>query len=535
MKKIIWQSLLLAQILYCTENIFTEAPIKEVTVFPDRAMVKRFFSIPAQEGKHSFIITNLPFSALSDSACIILAGAELLAVTVREEMSEAARSSGLAALKEELKILKGKKNSLQMRMQEAKHLENFLNSLRSAAGEKISHELLISEQSVKAAEYLIKLLKTEYRGTYDALLTAQNESDLLQVRIAGLEQKIKNLEFEKPLMHKDIRVEARFNGACTGILSYLIKGVSWEPVYDVKIYNSGLMETTMHASIIQSSGEDWKNVLINVSTAKPAVAGYIDNLEPWYVDFYRPRLGGRYSLNDNNSEIMSARSVKQEPALVLEECKAEDESARFVSTGGVTAVFSAADTETVLSENSPRKISVVKQQFKCTLTRLAIPKKSGYAYVQAFFTNTADFPLLSGKTEIMRENMYIGSSLIPMTAPGQSTAIMAGIDEDIAIERLDPGPVQGESGLFGNMNRKSFQVIIRAKNFKKTAQTLIITDQIPFPKNTDIRVKLVSAAPKPQEKEFGILEWSLEIPAQGNCEIFFKFHIEYPKDMQIDI
>src|SRR5665647_1391083 len=39
----------------------------------------------------------------------------------------------------------------------------------------------------------------------------------------------------------------------------------------------------------QQTGEDWRNVDLTLSTARPSVGGAPPELSPWWVSFYRPQ------------------------------------------------------------------------------------------------------------------------------------------------------------------------------------------------------------------------------------------------------
>jgi hypothetical protein len=57
-------------------------------------------------------------------------------------------------------------------------------------------------------------------------------------------------------------------------LSYIIYGASWNAAYDARVDgSSGSLHLTYHGVITNSTGEDWKDVELSLSTAKPAVGG----------------------------------------------------------------------------------------------------------------------------------------------------------------------------------------------------------------------------------------------------------------------
>ena len=73
-------------------------------------------------------------------------------------------------------------------------------------------------------------------------------------------------------------------------LSYLLYGASWRPRYDARVdAAAGRVKLTQQALVSQRTGEDWANVALALSTARPSAATRLpDEPDPWYLDLYKP-------------------------------------------------------------------------------------------------------------------------------------------------------------------------------------------------------------------------------------------------------
>jgi hypothetical protein len=76
-------------------------------------------------------------------------------------------------------------------------------------------------------------------------------------------------------------------------LSYTIAEAGWRPYYDIKVTDVGTnLSLAYNAKINQTSGEDWSQVKLMLSTGNPAEAAALADLNPWFLNFvannYKP-------------------------------------------------------------------------------------------------------------------------------------------------------------------------------------------------------------------------------------------------------
>ncbi|MFU1923083.1 mucoidy inhibitor MuiA family protein, partial [Klebsiella pneumoniae] len=72
-------------------------------------------------------------------------------------------------------------------------------------------------------------------------------------------------------------------------LDYTLRDASWQPTYDARLRDGAkTIELTYQGLVRQSSGEDWTDVDLTLSTARPALGGNVPRLNPWIVDIDAP-------------------------------------------------------------------------------------------------------------------------------------------------------------------------------------------------------------------------------------------------------
>jgi len=99
-------------------------------------------------------------------------------------------------------------------------------------------------------------------------------------------------------------------------LSYFVDKAGWYPTYDIRVIDI-LHPITMayKANVYQSSGEDWKDVKLTLSTANPKQNGEKPDLPTWYLHYFTPQyygLSGKVSGSYNpNVRTVSGRITDQ--------------------------------------------------------------------------------------------------------------------------------------------------------------------------------------------------------------------------------
>lgn len=82
-------------------------------------------------------------------------------------------------------------------------------------------------------------------------------------------------------------------------LSYFVDKAGWYPTYDLRVTDiSHPITMAYKANVYQSSGEDWKDIKLTLSTANPKQNGEKPNLPTWYLHYFTPQF---YGLNNSNS------------------------------------------------------------------------------------------------------------------------------------------------------------------------------------------------------------------------------------------
>ena len=109
---------------------------------------------------------------------------------------------------------------------------------------------------------------------------------------------------KSPIPRITITVSAK--SAVTGKLnfSYVVSNAGWTPIYDLRSdATTGKIELTYKAEVFQSTGLDWDNIKLNISTNNPYVNKTKPTLNPWYIDYNIYKSENKKGVMDKLQEV----------------------------------------------------------------------------------------------------------------------------------------------------------------------------------------------------------------------------------------
>lgn len=525
------------------KKITAAATISAVTVYADRAQVTRSASLKLKPGSYLVVFEGLPPLIQDDSVRVEGKGgaATIVGLEIKRAFLEQSGEKRVIELDEEIQALERRLAALDAKKAGLAAQKAFLDSIRVSWGERISKELAIgrptSAQLQEASSFV---------GT--GVTNAEEQNNSIEVEKKNIKDKIEALRRQrdestgsqrKEIKNVEVMVDISSEGTLKLDLSTVIGRASWVPSYDVRlgsdVKNS---ELTFRAMVRQQTGEDWKNVALTLSTARPSAGGAPPEMNPWRISFYRPQpvLGGVASMAPAAPMMLKkAKSVRREVAddgfKVAEEAPAAFEIAQ-VSNEQSSVAFSISRPIDVPADGSQQGSVIAIEQFPVNMEYLAVPKLSPFVFLKSEIINKAAYPLLPGKVNTFVGNTFTGSSYLKKVAAGEKFDLYFGVDDQVTVKREELKQ-RKEAGIFGK-NKASYRYRIELGNFRKEALTVTFRDQLPIAGDEEIKVSLDEPTVKPDEqKSDGTLIWKLPMKAGEKKELSFGILVEYPKDKEI--
>ena len=521
----------------------TTSRITGVTVYPDRAMTTRSASLSLKPGSYLVTFDSLPPLVQDDSVRVEgrgSAGVTIVGLEVKREFLEQSGDKRVKEIDEEIRTLERQSGGLDAKKAGVTSQKAFLDSIRVAWGDRISKELAIgkpaSAELLEASAFVgagvtraeeqnrdLDMEKRQLRDRIDALRRQRDEA-------AGSRRKeSKTVE---------VSLEVFREGALTLDLSTVTARAGWEPSYDVRLAADGSTAgLTFRALVRQQTGEDWKDVDLNLSTSRPSAGGAPPELYPWRISFYRPMpMAAPAMASAPRGTMKLGRTMGDAAGYGASEAVQESAPAEYLtaeaSSQQTSVSFHIPRTVDIPSDNSQHGSMVALELLPVSLEFLALPKLSPFVFLRSEIINRASYPLLPGRVNIFTGSTFTGSSYLKKVAAGEKFDLFFGTDDQVTVKREELKQ-HAEAGLFGR-NRMSYRYRIEVQNFRKDDQTVTVRDQLPLAGDAEIKVTLDEPSIKPDEiRDDGSLTWKLPLKAGEKRELTFGILVEYPRDREV--
>ncbi|MEI6633919.1 MAG: mucoidy inhibitor MuiA family protein [Chlamydiota bacterium] len=520
-----------------------KSDITAVTVYTDRALVTRRAELKLEAGQQPAVFAGLPAGLVESSLRAGGRGSARVAILGTEmepEYLTEAKDARVKELEKEIEGLEDKARGIEDSGKAVELQMKFVESIKSSMAEGISKEMLLKPPTPAEWGKVVAYLGSESDALAPRLRETQRKSRDVKKEIDAAKKKLERIVSESPKEQKNVRVtlDAAQGGDFTLELTYMVYGAGWQPLYDARAEReSGKAELTYCGQVRQNTGEDWSDVTLELSTARPSVSGRPPDLDPWYIEFERPRVMANKMMRMAAAPMAEKADLLQASEQGRGGAEAEVATAE-VGRRGEAVTFTVKRKETVPSDNNPHKTVVATFPLKAEYEYFTVPKLAEFAYLMANVKNETGFPLLAGEVQVFLGPEFVGTSSMEHVANGETFHLYLGIDEGIRVKRkllsaeAEKGLVRRRTGF------RSYRYRIELENLKEKKETVTVLDQEPVSKSPDIAVALGSATPEPvkiEEREKpGTLAWKLDLEPKEKKTIEFEFTVQYPKDRKIE-
>ncbi len=525
--------------------------INSVTVYRDRAMIKRRADIKLAAGEHALIFDNLPIS-IEKNSIQVNANAELILQDIKFETKYVSE-----LIDSDKKMLLTKKKNL---LTEIKTIEDKIAILDKDAAfvDGIIKRTIKSEDKERIIELdiekwakILDFTKQRYEkiDTDKILLIKEKETKNEQLTATDFEL----TKYDKPELKINnqvvVKLQALIDTECQLQLSYIVYGPNWQPIYDLRV-NTETKKTTIeyNALIKQKTGEDWTDVKLQLSTAQADISGTEPELKPWYLNFY-VHTSVSYSMDRMEQAKVASGGFKKKAKMDMR-IQDELEEAAFdatpilkpeakVETGASSVVFVIPSKNSIYATGEAHKCTILVKDFDAEFKYSTVPKISQYAYLKAKIKNESEYPMLPGEAYVFLDGSFVAKSSLTLVVPEQEFNVSLGVDESMKVEYKFLKQYEKSEGVFNKKKKIIYEYNIIITNNKKSPYPIRVIDQIPISSHQDIVVELLEPKYKEDTNELkkdntNKLTWEFKINSGEKKIIPLKFSIEYPQDQIIE-
>jgi uncharacterized protein (TIGR02231 family) len=550
MNKIIKIIIFLGLILFVGINIYAaevevESEISEICVYTDSALINRVAHLELATGTYKTVFSNIVPEVDENSLRVSAEGSaiiKLFGAQVKKEYLEEVPSERIKQLEEEIQRLEDEIAGIQNLKIVLTEKKKFLNSITLFSNEQIPQDLVTRMPPISDLENILNFLDRGLKENYTQALDCELQIRDLENKVETLQRELSQISGVQEKIKRSIIVELEVlkEGTADLKVSYLVKGASWNPIYDARAnFETSEVELVSYGVIKQITGEDWKEVDCSLSTAKPRVGGSMPYVAPWFLRPYQPEVA-KDKMSVVSAPAYQTEAFKKEAGALEEKVEGEIEFAT-AEEKGIAVVYTLPAKIAVKSDNSEHKFPISSQILSAVFEYSSYPRVSPFAYLGSRVTNSKGLQLLAGRVNIFLEGDFVGFSSIGNIAPSEEFDLYLGIDENVKVKRECLEKKVDETliaGIPSRTKRTTYKYKLTVENYKSKKIKVKLYEALPVSEDDRIKIKINEISLEPGVKDWedrkGIWLWELELEPQQKQEIFYTFIVEHPRDMIVE-
>ncbi len=567
--------------------------ITAVKLYQNQAAITRTASLRLVKGMNRIMLGSLPPLLYDWSVRGSLhrgAAGSILSLQVMKKALVKKKRKEILGIEERLKALRERDQVFVDELKIIRSQEKFLDSVMDFTNQAVSKELMTRipnakvwdgtltytagkrkallarkrviererediGRSIQKWEFeLSQIAGSSYFNTYRSLNTAiltnraamqvqqyADISDRYAERTRILKNPTQNVDIEKRLL---VEISAPAAGRADFTFTYVIPRTAWEMKYDVRADRAKKMiGLFVYGDIRQTTGENWGDIALSLSTGAPASAISPPGLTPWYLDIAAPYRSEEAEYPEGAAR--EAKSMKKRPYRKAGKEMPPPEETGITERGPYFEISFPVRQDIASSVKSQKKFIREFRLEKGNAPRFfyeAVPEEARSGYLKAAVKNTTGLPWLSGEAQIFLDNEFMGKTSMPAVAPGMEEEIVLGVEPRIAVKKELVSKYEDTAGLMGSRRRILYRYKLTVENRLTRGIEVFVYDSMPLSRNEKIDVEIKNLShPFVRDENFekttrhaqGIRKWRLAIGAGAKDEITYDAVISFDKELSI--
>ncbi|WP_158882557.1 mucoidy inhibitor MuiA family protein [Amycolatopsis anabasis] len=510
-----------------------DAPIVAVTVYPHNARITRRGRAKLGDGNR-FAVSGLPLTLQQDSVRVSGSGpASIAGVEIATEHLPRTDDPEVRTLLDRQRETRARRDEVADAQAVEESRAELLGSLSRRSGGAFAKALSSGTAEPDRVAQVSGALAEQYAGVLARRRELTERHAELAEELAAIDRALQARQAAAApdrvtvTVDLDPAADAPEDAEVELELSYVVSDAWWEANYDVRLRENAVA-VTWHGMVTQSTGEDWPECELALSTARPASTVGVPELEPWFLDRVKPvrhfaqsapAEPGSVGYGGAPRELLAAAPMPQQAA-ALEQ-------------GATAATYRPARPIAVPADAVAHRTTLAELEFEAELDYLTAPLLGEEAYLRAVVTNTSEHTLRQGRASVFHGNDFTGAIWLKGWAPGEETELALGVDDRVRVERKLVRRGASKGTLSGTRKREA-EYRITVENHTARQATVTVLDQVPVSRDDAIKVREVHATPEPvQRTEMGELTWRLDLAAGATGEVTLAFRVDVDRGVEV--
>ena len=523
--------------------------IREVTLYSNTALVRRSGSVP---GSGEYVIEGLPATIDPSNVRVRCDGGDVVDVETRERLQQASTNERLQALREAVKAVSREQQLAQdegdVLKEQAMHLEHMRSSESAAHAREVASGKANLEVWTANFDFLAKktgeVSKKQRENAW--------KQEELAARAAEAAKALGDAQAQGALRVYDVHVTVEARARAALDVEYLVSNTGWQPNYDLRAQKTlDKVELVYRAKVWQQSGEDWSDVALALSTARPQIGAQGPEPVAQWLSMSLPDEG--YLDRKNLPAAAPAERAEYADKDAAEAKAPASPPVRFVATvesQGLSVRFQLPKPATIQSRSEPTTLLVGNATLDVQTERHCVPALDTTVWLRGKARNTSPWTMLPGSAAVFFGADYLGLAQLETVQPGQEFTLHLGADPGVTVKREQIEDQSKGPGFLSSRASevKSWRVHLENHGALGAAAdgsvVVIVRETLPRPRDERVEVELSKSSEpesdlvrwKQDRNERGIHTWMLTVPAgEKGIDLVWQRTITFPKGLRIAI
>jgi uncharacterized protein (TIGR02231 family) len=518
-------------------NVAAASMVDAVTVYPDGASVTRIIAVDLPAGDNTVVVDDFPLG-LDPSSLRVEGEADtkLTIGAIDAKPPRAVPPADLPELDKRIEALKDQRADLQGAIDAAsarrKFAEHFAEAAPAGIGDKGEARPISEWREAFTA------VSEEVASADTAVRDATRKQRDIDRQIARLQSDRAVKPPNKLEVRLDLVAVAATNAKFR--VTYSVRNARWAPLYDARLDTGArdrkpALELARRAEITQTTGEDWSNVALSVSTVRTARSGNAPELNSLIVQ-YPQNFARAAPMPSAASAPAAARDFNLSAKLADRGLlRQAEEREALTDVSGFQVVFKIQGRVSVGTSEGAKSLRISTASIAPDLVVRSVPVLDPTAFLEASFKESEDAPLLPGRVAIYRDGVFVGRGEMKPASKDETVRLGFGADDKVKIERSIVNRNEGSAGLLvttSKTDERSFKTTVR--NGHDFPVKVAIEDQLPVSETEEIQVDMLPSTTPPTTTNLrdkrGVLQWAFEMKPGEARDIALAWRVRWPKD-----
>lgn len=310
---------------------------------------------------------------------------------------------------------------------------------------------------------------------------------------------------------------------------YQVPCALWRPEYTAEFEDGDTTTVNWQSSgsVWQASGEDWPNIELSFSTARPTLGAELPLLSD-------DVLASRQKTDHEKKviEVTSRDEVIQKTSTV--EDHKQSDTPPGLDDGGEARTYRVPDRVDVPGDGRPHRLQFESWRAEAESGMLCLPEKAWFVFLRSVQINKSGMPLLAGPVTLIKNGGYIGRSKIGYIAQGEKFSLSWGSEDGLVVLR-DVVREFDETKL-RKYKKYNFQVKSYLANYTGGSRNIRLSERIPVSEIEQLEIKLIADKSTAgfEKNDQGLLTWQIELADGEEKTVKLAFEVGMPSKVLWD-